>query len=413
MALYLLLASRKLDAFTVAGGAGLLFSLSLLDGYIAGPGLLPQRPIEPMLYVVFGCFFCVLTAAAMANDLWAPHGYPEKQPYPLSHRLFHMILACWFLLLAAVIYQYGAAIFMGMTKRELADTATSGLLTLFNSFTAIAAITALIQPSLQHKTLGTLILALTVAIGFRSPTALTVVALSLYYGSQANRFSILIKYPVRAPVLIGGAVLAGSALKPIYAHFKAGGVGRVWEFLYTTPPQDIFRRGAEFLGTQYQFNEMVRTGFHTDGGHILRAPLSLIPVPRSLYTTPSSEFNQLFQPILFPDHASGMAYNPFAEFFAGLGLAGISVYIIAFMLSLFLLNYFVARSPTNLLPLVLGIAALITFYSFRNSTAVTFGFIRNMLWPYGSLWLIHASAQISPERTRTMNRNLERRGQAP
>ena len=117
-------------------------------------------------------------------------------------------------------------------------------------------------------------------------------------------------------------------------------------------------------------------------GCTIRGPLSFFPIPRSWYTTPSSEFNDLFQPILFPDHVSGMAYNPFAEFYAGMGLIGVVLYIFMYVYFLFYMNILFERSRTYWSPFIALVIAVVAFYTYRNSVAVTFGLIRNIFWPF-------------------------------
>ncbi|GAB3682813.1 hypothetical protein GCM10028792_31150 [Salinisphaera aquimarina] len=86
-----------------------------------------------------------------------------------------------------------------------------------------------------------------------------------------------------------------------------------------------------------------------------------------------------------------MAYNSIGEFYAGAGLLGVFFFVVVMGVSLITLAALMQRSRWNLTPVIAVVAALVAFYSYRNSVAVTAGFIRNIVWPYLMIWLLAKS----------------------
>lgn len=384
---YTLLAKRRLDLFTLASLSGFLFSLTLFSGFLEGPRTYAIRPVEPELYYSFALFFTFLLFGALANDRW---GQQERQPNraPLhSHLAVRLTtVALWGTLFLAVLYQHGFDVFYGVSKLEIINRA-SEVYTLHLYAALLAVVTLILSRSLPSYLIAAVIVLITLLIGHRSILVLGALAVLIAHGSGLPTRSLLRAHPVLLPCLVAAGLVLVALLKPAYSQFKVGGVESVVTQFQTTKFEDLFTTGAEFLYTQYQFNEIVRTDFATDGGHILRSPLSLTPIPRSLYTTPSSEFNDLFQPVLFPDIASGMAYNPFAEFYAASGMLGVGIFCFCYAALLLAFNQLILGGRSAMfLPLLAIVGSLVTFYLFRNSMSVTFGFLRNTIWPYLFCW---------------------------
>lgn len=387
--MYLATARRSIDVFTLAAISGTLFFFPAYFGTLQGPPGYPSRPVEPELYVAFsGYMAMVLVCAFVADRLWRHRSDPlsmasVRREAQLDPAAIAALGVLWISVLAVEIQLQGMRLVQG-SKSELIET-DSGLLLVLDWLAPLLALPLILRRGVVGKLIACGVLLFTLLVGSRAATAMTVVAVMLIYGQRRGRVSLIQRYTLVAPFIVIAAILAGSLVKPLYSAFRISGFAGIALLFSNWSVGDLIAHGAEFMSTQYIFNEIVRTNFQTDGGHLLRAPLGVLPIPRRLYTTPSSEFNDLFQPVLFADRPSAMAYNPFGEAYAGLGLLGVGVLlVIAAATALILSRLLQMHRRTIWTPLIALTAAVLVFYGHRNSAAVSFGFVRNLFWPYAA-----------------------------
>ncbi|MCI5141183.1 MAG: hypothetical protein D3909_05545 [Candidatus Electrothrix sp. ATG1] len=391
---YLLFAKRKVDIFLVAGFSALLFSAPLFYGVVTGPPGYPDMVIEWEVYLTFILLFTALLISTVINDTSLSTRrldveYVTVADLRLGRKIGRTFFIIWLYLLYYILTDFGIQLLYGVSKRTILDSLGAELVLL--TYTSIITATCLI---VFYGNIGRLlacaILALMLMIGERTPIALSGISVLLILGRKWPKKSLLVQHNKTTPLLLLGSIIFLSLLKPLYSIFKIHGLKSMLNYITFENYVDLISKGAEFISTQYQFNTIVRYMFKTDGMHILRGPLSFIPIPRVWYTTPSSEYNDIFQPSLFPDITYGMAYNPFAEFYAGAGIAGIVMYISIYIFSIFILNQLIKKRRISSAVLFAMIGSLVAFYSYRNSFAVSFGFIRNIFWPYIAVWLFYA-----------------------
>ena len=386
---YLLTARRKIDVFLVGGVSAVLFSLPLFFGSVSGPPGFPVRIIEPVVYVSFIYLLGTILVGAVLYDYSKVLNSASSNTLRKSSQenwIGCLLVMAWILIFFWLLQKYGAGLLVGESKRKIMDM-VSWQFTVFMYISTLMAVWIFFFQGLIGKSFAVGVLIICLLIGQRTPLALSGIAILLLYGRKWQPVSLAFRYPLLTPLIIISGIGFVALIKPVYAHFKAGGITQVINLFSTSSISDLVARGSEFMRTQYIFNEIVLQDFSTNGGHIIRGPLSLLPFPRELYTTPSTEFNNLFQSELFPNHPSGMAYNSLAEFYAAAGSLGILVVVMAFVFSLMVLAIMMNRVRLTFMPVVAICSALIAFYSYRNSIAVTAGFIRFIVWPFLIIWL--------------------------
>lgn len=386
---YLLLKKRKIDVFTVGGLSALLFSFPLFLGSVKFSRY-SERIIENEVYLTFIILFFILLIFMFLFDVFCKADNKTSQSsikkIKIGKRIYFLSVVFYLVFLIYIFSRHGYQLLYGLSKREIMDLVEADYV-IFMYVSIITATYSFLFSNFWGKLIAFVILLLTILMGQRTPTAIAGISIFLVYVKQLPPKSLLLNYPIIV-FFIPSSILGMAFLKPAYAQFKAGGLRELISFFSSHSLLNLVSRGAEFTSTQYQFNEIVLKGFSTNGMHIIRGPLSFFPIPRSWYTTPSSEFNDLFQPILFPDHISGMAYNPFAEFYAGMGLIGVVLYIFMYASFLFYMNILFKKSGIYWSPFIGLLIAVVAFYTYRNSVAVTFGLIRNLFWLFISVFVL-------------------------
>ncbi|WP_146142890.1 hypothetical protein [Halomonas sp. ND22Bw] len=391
LATYLFLKKRVFDVFFLAGGSALLFSFPLLIGAgLAGPPGWPVVDPEPELYLIFSLFYILILFFALLNDVVFSRVFLEEDKTPCSIVNITMAFAfvAWGLIFLFLIYSHGVGLLFVEKKRDLISS-SGFLLPFFVWLSVVVSVLLFFYGGKWKKAVSFAVILVSLFLGFRVPLVFSFLVLGLLYGKKYGKVSLLKKFPVLIPAILVASVLLVSLAKPFYSQFKSGGMEGVEEALSSRGWVDIAFSGMEFMRTQYILNEVVLEDYSTDGGHIIRAPLSLLPVPRGLYTTPSSEFNDLFQDDLFYGHESGMAYNPFAEFYSAAGMLGIIAYILILIAGIQVVALLLRKGGVWSVFWSI-VAVLLSFYFHRNSVAVTFGFVRNVFWPFFIFWFFSA-----------------------
>lgn len=383
--LYIFYRERRIDIYLVATASGFLFFLSAYTGRVSGPSNYPSLSIPPTVYYAFSLYLAATCFSAFVSDrhdLAKPS--PTLAPAYTSSSLVLSTTILWAASVCILFWRFPGLLLSG-PKREFISQA--GLLqTAMISFSTLALTCCLNSRTRGRIPLAITVTGFTVLTGSRTAAAITFVSLVLLHGRTARPVGLFRKRPLVLPVAIIVLVLMGASLKMLYGHFRSDGLPGVAYAISNTAPREIVLRGSEFLSTQYIFVDVVRTGYSTDGAHILRGPLGLLPWPREWFTTQSNEFNVLFQEELYPDVDYGMAYNPLAEFYSGARFGGVVIFIAALQITFAFLNRTLQSHRYRVWAPVVAIGgSLVGFYFHRNSVAVTFGMVRNVLYPFAFL----------------------------
>jgi len=372
---YILVKNRKIDLFVLALASYFLFTFSLLFGVLPGPKSYPDRVVEDAVYLAFFSLGVALLVGVVVND-YISRVFNFRESLSQTDESFVFSVWCvWLFLLLFLFFRHGSGLLVGMSKRELMDA--GGLEIVFFNVISIFVISLSIIRSRFIGFGGAVVVSFVLVFGHRAPVVIGGIVGVLFRLSLRPKGRLYKKITLLnvAGVVLG--VLLAVMMKPIIATVKSGDVESL-QRRYESSSFELLYAGAEFMRTQYIFNEIVRTDFSTDGGHIVRAPASLLPIPRSAWTTPSSEFNDLYQPVIFPDVRGGMAYNLMAEFYAAYGGGGVIIgsTFVAVAISFFNLMFFcVTKNHSRVFLLLLG--TFWAFYSYRNSLATTFAYMRN------------------------------------
>lgn len=201
-------------------------------------------------------------------------------------------------------------------------------------------------------------------IGFRSPLALSVIAIFVIFLSKKGRQRLAVRNWIAGIVGISAAFFL-FVYKFLYIALKRGDLGAVAERLTTPDFYLLTISHSEPFTTQAILNEVVRTKFHVGVEHFSGLIYQAIPFSPSLGAKITS-FNDLFQHKLFPWVPSGMANNIWAEMWSSGGWALLLLFILFFVMVLGAGSYLIRIRD----PIVKGGVALFfsywAFYIHRN-----------------------------------------------
>jgi hypothetical protein len=161
------------------------------------------------------------------------------------------------------------------------------------------------------------------------------------------------------------------------------------------PYYQAFLQSEPFV-IQTVLSEVVRQDFRTDGSYLVDQILTGVPAGVTLFglspTAPTS-FNELFQPVLFPNIGFGMANSPWAQSYAAGGYELTAVFAISYGLMLALLTLWFNGVAGAIKGIPAVIAAWFGFYSHRNDLAGEIGILKQVVYTSalavlvaGALW---------------------------
>lgn len=369
----LLIKRRVFDFFSVFCFANALFFLPVLVGEISGPPGYPSMVIEDAVYISFALTQSVILLFAILADLYVGSrvgsaSYTDNSA-SRKHAWSVFLIGC-----LVVLALFDLKLLSFSTKREMMDNAGMKLQASMAICLGIS-LYGFIFGNKKLKAFSFLLIGFTAFVGFRSYMAIFLVSIFLHWFLTGGKKVFLVRawFFCLAPVL----VFILSLVKPVYASLKNGNILTVSEYV-----EKSFS-SMEFLKTQYIFNEVVRNDFSLEIGHFFYSLLAIFPVPLEYYGFSSSRFNELFQGALFPDVAYGMAYNPWAEGYAWLGLFGVFVYVFLFCSLLMFLRVLMFKTHSRdvyVLSVIVGV--YVSFYLHRNSLASELALVRNVLYPF-------------------------------
>lgn len=389
---YFFYSRRYIDVYLVAAVSGILFFSVAFLGEVEGPPNYPPLTVSSTLHYSFSLYFIAILLCAWIKDKRCQkHHDQTKQELITNHRAAMLAIAVWCAASVYLMASYPALLFAGTKTEFMLEAGFQHTLTL--SLSTLAATCVLTSKLSWRFTVASVIIGFSVLAGSRTTAALSIVACVLVYGQRVGPIALFRARPVLYPIALVVLVASGASLKYVYSSFRADGVAGVKGMFASKSIAEVVVGGAEFLSTQYIFADVVECDYRTDGKHIFWGWLSVLPIPRSWYGAGSGEFNELFQGELYSDVHFGMAYNPFAEFYAGAGIVGIIVFVGGMLVGLYTLDNCIGNPRCAAWVPVMAIAgSLLAFYIHRNSVGVTFAMIRNVLWPYAvmlflcSLW---------------------------
>jgi len=382
---YLLTANRRCDLFALAFAAACVYFMPGFFGAVPdGVGFRNPVDIESETYAVMTT---VLGAILIGAWLWDAHGSRELPDGPASeHRLatlvaFGVATGGMFM----TVWTGGEALYSAHKDDVL--EASSRWLMLFSFSAALAAVLAYAQRQWLILGLAALQLLFTVYIGFRSYTAIALMAILLVH-FQRQGTQRIVSRNLPAMLFVFGAGSMFIIYKCLYILVKMGDYGRVQELL-TNP--DFYLDaviGSEPFTTQMVLNECLRTGFETDAGYIFVSVLAQLTLFSAELGFTNESFNDLFQPQLFPEVEYGLAANIWAQMLSAGGWPLFLGFLAVFVWTLRLGSIWMSASGVTTRSGVALVAAYWAFYIHRNDLGYELSLLKRVLIVWGLVALV-------------------------
>jgi len=330
-AAYFLLSHRRVDLFSLAFASSCVYFLPGFCGAVPyGDGGDSTVPLESETFLVMSA---VLAAISIGAWLFEPHGGHATS----RTRSVADPVAAQVALIAAVI---GLVLTLRSDEGDLFSADKVEVLSAVSRWFYIYAVSASLSVVLAylHRQWWTMLMAATlllfsVYVGFRSHFAMTVIAVFLVHFQSQGTQRFLARNQV-ATVLALTAAMFFFSYKFVYRMVKLGEYDVVVERF--VDPQFHLQAivDSEPFATQMILNEILRSRFETDGAYIVEGLAAQSILFSERFGLEAVAFNDLFQPVLFPDIDWGMAGNIWAQMLAAGGWPLFLGFLALFVLSL-------------------------------------------------------------------------------
>ena len=297
-----------------------------------------------------------------------------------------LVLLFWFGLLFYIIFKVGFPQIIFSHKSFI--TQKVGIP--FEVFVWLTPFLATIHYSnFKNLSLIFIIILILLVLGDRTAPALIVTGILFIHLLRLPKVSLLTSKKFRFIfILITLSVMCASVSKALYSDFRSGGLQSL-DKGYKRRELHSYFSNIELFNTPFILNKIITSNFEIDGYTILSSPLSLSPIPRSLFGDSSSDFGKKMQISIFSDLKFGVGHSFFGEFYATFGFLGIYFGLAIFLILSFLLNFMIFNLKSSYLTLLLMIfGCLFSYYIYRNTLSTMFGFYRFIFYPTISLYLI-------------------------
>lgn len=244
-----------------------------------------------------------------------------------------------------------------------------------------------------------LIILMLLILGDRTVPSFIVICFFLHY-FKTQKPSILLFNLKNIMIILFFSLLIslGSIAKALYSDFRAGAIDGI---LAGYERRDIssYFKNIEYFNNSFILNSVIISDLNTNGATILKAPLSLTPIPRRMLGDSSSEFGRILQTNLFSDLKFGIGHSFFGEFYSLAKLYSCFIGITIFMCIVFFLNHFFINSiRVSIYIMVLAFSAVTISYIYRNSMASYFGILRFIFYPFICCYFFSLLLQLFPKR---------------
>lgn len=374
---------RIVDLFSVLVVSLNVYYLPLYFGVLLDPVSREYEVPHEGVYVVFVVVNFLSVLAVVCFDRFAKKNVERKCFFKSENNLvftrsFLLILS--FMTLFVFDYSY----FNLGSKVEIMN-ALGIRYTMFMALALLISVYATVYRDRVFFVIGIGLLLSTFVIGSRSAFVLfALVVVVDYFVERGKRVKVLSLFNMLFVIL---SVLFIASSKHLYEaiilHGIAGGVGVYLErFTMAT-----IIGGLEGQSTQYILNKVIESGFSVPVLHVPQGFLRLLPLPSSAYGVAVTDFNELFQPALFPSINYGLAFNPWAEAYSWAGYLGVFVMAMFYLLVIYALNwqsFFNGRKVIRVLCVVVGV--YFAFWLHRNSLGSILSYVRNVIYPFLAAW---------------------------
>ena len=323
----LFLRRRRFDFFSVGFACATVYYLPAFIGRttdIASLGALAveSRPLEGQTFAILATLFAGVTLAAFLYD--AAHGPGRARGLELSGALstaavWATLLGCFGL--AATLYSVGGRLF-DPQKADVLE-AIDRWYQVWTMGALVGTVLGVVSRRWLWAAASALLLLFDVYAGFRTSAALASIGLFAWFLARGDERRILSPSSWR---ITSAALLVGAGFflyKGFYIAIKSGAWDLVQERALDLDyiAEVVVYSSEPFLVTG-TLNEVVRSGFAIDASHYVGVVYLLVPFAPELGAR-TENFNELFQPSLFPEHLGGLASNFLAEAWACGGWAAL------------------------------------------------------------------------------------------
>lgn len=385
---YFLSRKRYFDHISLAFFSSIIYFLPLFFGYAGGQN---PKTFEPLHDFVYAVGILVLASLIFTSEFLlktTPKQHFQNAPsikYSHKGKITIIILAIF-----ASLGLFGTCLTTG-SKLLVTDKAflMEGL-NRYHILMAFSSVLGVVWSFILKKKIYviffTFILLFDIFIGFRSSAAiafLSIASIWLFNQGKIRLASIVWKFKRHSLLLLFGIIFF-FIYKQLYILVKLGH----WELIFLkltniqTYQQSI--TNSEPFSTQAILNEVFISNFSTDWRYLLNNFFQIIPFS-NVFLKKTYSFNQMFQPVLFPQYTSELAGNWWAEWYAAFGLGGLGLSLLFYANGVLLSSYLLIRyaGKTHFRVLLTISGTLFSFYIHRNEIGYLITLEKRVLW----LWL--------------------------
>lgn len=360
--IYFLFKKRTFDFFSLTFFSQLIYFIPGFFGttnYMIGRDIIEDTIVDGT-YVILILFTVFLLLFTFIYDHSKFSSYGENKIYKVNSIISEMMIAISLVTLVSIIYTNGLLFFI-LEKKDLMEYVSSNLL-LMETTASIAVVVAFLEKKKLILLLGFGILFIDIFIGFRFAFVISLVAILFIYTNNLGRIRLVSfwKFGLFMVFLAYFVIL----LKQFLYGFKFGFSDYSLQQFQTLEFYTNALIHSEPFVIMSILNEVVKNNFTIQFDNIL-VVLKIFPFMESIFNLETTDYNQLFQPALFPYVNYGMANSIFAQFFSMGGYLFVIWFIFLYFCILFLGNSYLLYSKYSKSIVVL-LFSMQAFYIYRN-----------------------------------------------
>lgn len=375
--IYFLLKKRIPDLYTIAYFSAIIYFIPGFVGYVVYPGGAKVK-IDERVYIVFLLVEIAVIFGAVVKDatdmsrnyLSNPIIKVTGTKYIAEILMIIALLVSFYEIIKVNKYLFASKrVMMPMLGRVFTLLIYSASLSFLFGF---------IEKKKLTTWLSLIMLIFLFLMGFRSPIALSILALILIKVRSGKKISFIIQCSKQtvAILIFGYFMIMG---KIFYGTFKILGLKEAFFKLIDIDSIVIGINSIESFAIQTILNEVIVRNFSIGFSHLQDIIYQLLIIP-SYFGADSQAFNIIIQTELFPGLNYGMAYNIWAEAIACGGFAFLIIVILIFVTGIAVLD----RLSNIKNPIIQGTSALMgvywSFYIHRSSIAVELTYQRHIVY---------------------------------
>jgi hypothetical protein len=315
-AAYFLLSHRRVDLFSLAFASSCVYFLPGFFGAVPyGDGGDSTVPLESETYLVMSA---VLAAIGVGAWMFEPHGgHATSRARSIADPVASQVALIVAMIGLVLTFRSDEGDLFSADKVEVMS-AVSRWFYMYAVSVSLAVVLSYLHRQWWTLLLSAVLLLFSVYLGFRSHFAMTVIAVFLVHFQAQGAQRFLARNQV-ATLLALTAAMFFFSYKFVYRMVKLGEFDIVAERL--VDPQFHLQAivDSEPFTTQMILNEVLRSQFETDGAYIVEGLAAQSILFSERFGLEAVAFNDLFQPVLFPDIDWGMASNIWAQMLAAGG----------------------------------------------------------------------------------------------